>query len=199
MGKRKREDNMKISKEEKNVVLEEKFKELEQHHYWNYTSNLRALCLINRSPRKLMSSLQTRDSRSLLSEEEESSLSSKACSVCSGCFENEEYDEEDVRSIVVSSASVHSDACYSENNDDANNKIHEEEKEVEIQKGPGKMMNGTSTYVKNAEKIRNVGWEICVLVIVVVLIVGLVIAALFSVRATSTVDQDLDQVFLPPT
>lgn len=198
MGKRKREDNMQKS-EEKHRVLKEKLKELEQHHYWDYSSKLRALCLINRSPRKLMSSLQTRHSRPLSSDEEEKSLSSKACSVCSDCFENEEHDEEEERSVVVSSGSVHSGTCYNEDNDDGIDKFFEEEKEVEIMKGPGEMMNGSSTSVKNAGKIRNVCWEFCVLVIVVVLIVGIVIAVMFSVDATWYVDQDLDQVFLPPT
>ncbi|KAL8118493.1 hypothetical protein AgCh_016135 [Apium graveolens] len=190
---------MKTSKEEKHRVLNEKLKELEQHHYWNYySSKLCALCLINRSPRKLMSSLQTKHSRSL-SPDEENSLSSKECSsVCSDCFENEE-EEEEVRSVVLSSASVHSDTCYNENNDDGINKIYEEEKELEIKKGPGEMINGTGTNVKNAEKIRNLGWEFSISIVVAVLIIGLVSAVMFSVNAIWNVDQDLDQLFLPPT
>lgn len=182
---------MKTSKVEKHRVLKQKFEELEHHHYWDYNNKLRALCLINRSPRKLMSSLQTKRTRSLSLEEEGKFLSSNASSVCSDCFENEECHEEEVRSVVVSSGSVHSDTCGNENNDDGINDFYEEEKEVEINKGPGEMMNGTGTDVKNAEKIRNVGWRFSVLVVVLVLIIGFVISAY--------VDQDLDQVFLPPT
>ncbi|KAK1363278.1 hypothetical protein POM88_038839 [Heracleum sosnowskyi] len=195
MGKRKREDSMKPSKEEKHRLLNEKLKELERHQYWHYSSKLRALCLINRSPRKLMSSLQTKDS-----DEEEELLSSNACSVCSDCFEKEECDEEEVGSVVVSSASVQSDTC-NENNDDRINKIYEEGRGAEINQGPGEMnIVSTSTNVKNAGKIRKEGWVFDVLIIVLVLIIGLVIAAMLSVHGTwSADDQDLDQEFLPPT
>lgn len=200
----------------KNRALEEKLKELEQHEYWDHSNNSSSVFdLMSRSPRELMSSLQ---------DEEEELLSSNASSVCSDCLEDGESEDGEVRSVVVSSASVCDDTLSNEdvdnginriyeegkevekNNvslcnkdvDDGINKIYEGGKEVEISKRSGETNGSASADVKNAEKIRNGGWEFSVLISVLVLI-GLVIAVMFSVCSTWYVDQGLDQVVLTPT
>ncbi|WOH10648.1 hypothetical protein DCAR_0730117 [Daucus carota subsp. sativus] len=193
---------------EKNRALKEKFKELEQHEYWDHSNNSSSVFdLMSRSPRELMSSLQ---------DEEEELLSSNVSSVCSDCLEDEESEDEEVRSVVVSSGSVYDDKLSNEDVDNGINRIYEEGKKVEINKvslcnedvddGINKIYDGgkkveiskrSSADVKNAEKIRKVGWEFSVLISVLVLI-GLVIAVMFSVRSTWYVDQGLDQASKGP-
>lgn len=206
MGKRTREVMMRTWKEEKDKDLNQKYKELEQHKYWDSTCKRSSptFGFISMSPRKLMSCLQTEHATLLASSEEEDELSSlEVCNECLDCISNGESDHEEARSVAASTTYVGGDIFCNEMNADATEKCRDEEIDGEFNKGMGENLI-TCANVKKTETIRtvvSVRWVICMLVLVLVSIgIAIGVRDILSVcNAWFLPDDDLNVVFLPPT